>query len=180
MLNFLGYTDTSEIMHVVWVLGSRGLGFAFWDFPFSRWLFSKFHGFRIVYYIYYRTLSLRTSNRHADNVITNCMFRLSLQRKYAKQTTSFDRQNARVADTMKKSPISQASSHLALGHNTIMPFSMLEVYRKSATQHMRRIADYLEMGEGVWYTIEGNNIVFRDGAADPETQSPGPYLTSFR
>lgn len=108
------------------------------------------------------------------------MLRLSLQKKHLKQTTSFEKQNARVANEMKKSEISKSSAHLALGHNTIMPFSMLQGYREAATQHLRRIADYIEMGEGVWYTMEGSHLVFKDGLNDPETQEAGPYLTSFR
>lgn len=103
-----------------------------------------------------------------------------MQRKHIQKITSFDRQNSRVDTTLKQSEISKASDHLALGFNTILPFDLFEAYPSACKNHLMRIADYVELGQGHWYSIEGRNLVFHDGKTDPDTREAGPPLTSFR
>ena len=108
------------------------------------------------------------------------MLRLAVQRMHARKMTSFEKRNARIEAEIRKSVISTYSEHLAMGFNTILPFDMLEQFQTASLSHFSRIADYIELGEGVWYTIQGSNVVFKDGKMDEEAQEPGPYMTSFR
>ena len=45
--------------------------------------------------------------------------------------------------------------------------------------HCKRIADHLELGEGVWWKREVDTLVFFDGDREPATRPEGPPLMSF-
>lgn len=108
------------------------------------------------------------------------MFRLALQRKHENEMTAFEKQNARVEQEIKKSIISTSSDQLSLGRQTIYSFDMLAESPTSSLSHFYRISDFLELGENVWYKVEGNHIVFMDGSDDPDSRDEGPLMMHHR
>lgn len=123
--------------------------------------------------INFRQLSLRTSNRKSEQVITNALFRLSVHRKNPAAAT-------RSSFEVQQSLISQASQGLSLGQNTAMTNEFLNAHQTASLTHLKRIGDYLELGPGTWYTVEDQAIVFRDGWREPEYHAEGPSRTHFR
>ena len=125
-----------------------------------------------MYNINFRQISRRTSNRKSEHVITNALFRLSVQRQHPAATrSSFEEQ---------QSLISRASQGLPLGQNTVIANNFLYTHQTAALTHLKRIGDYLELGPGVWYTAEDDAIVFRDGYGEPEYHPQGPSRMHFR
>lgn len=59
-------------------------------------------------------------------------------------------------------------------------FRLLANNTTSSLQHLKRIADYLELGESVWYKSHETAIEFFDGFNEPESREEGPILTHFR
>ena len=69
----------------------------------------------------YRELTLRTSNRHADTIISNAMFRLTVERmKKDLSPNAFIIQDKKITKALEKSAISRASNGLFLGCNSII------------------------------------------------------------
>ena len=81
---------------------------------------------------YCRQLSLNATNRQADNIITNCLFRLAVQCMKSNQRTSFEKQHQRVCDELAKSPMSKGSETLALGFNTIISQEFMGAHRTAS------------------------------------------------
>ena len=108
------------------------------------------------------------------------MFRLTVQRMKTYQHTSFDKQNQHVSQMLARSTISTSSTALALGANTIIPMSLLQQNLTSSLSHMQRVADYIELGQGFWYTANQEFIEFHDGFKEPNFRAEGPRLTHFR
>jgi hypothetical protein len=80
----------------------------------------------------------------------------------------------------QQSIISQASGGLGLGRNTTFTNTMLATNQTSALNHFQRIADYLELGPDVWYTVESTGIVFHDVEGEPDQRQQGPTKAHFR
>ena len=111
------------------------------------------------------------------------MFRLSVERLKDKNIlTAFYKQQRQVLRMeQKKSHISNASSGLTkMGLNTVIPHAMLEQYQTASLEHLRQVSDYLELGQGVWYSSDDTAITFFDGADCPESRPEGPVKMHFR
>ena len=111
------------------------------------------------------------------------MFRLSVERLKDKNIlTAFYKQQRQVFRMeQKKSHISNASSGLTkMGLNTVIPHAMLEQYQTASLEHLRQVSDYLELGQGVWYSSDDTAITFFDGADCPESRPEGPVKMHFR
>ena len=52
--------------------------------------------------------------------------------------------------------------------------------KNAALTHFKRIADYLEVGEGWWYQSNEDSIEFFDGEICPGSLCAGPAKTHFR
>ena len=107
------------------------------------------------------------------------MVRLALQRLHANKITSFEKQQSRIEAEIKRSIISTASGHVVIGSRTVFRGDLIERFPAATLSHLQRIADYLEVGKRVWYTLEDNDIVFRDGKDDLNSQDAGQCMTSF-
>ena len=57
---------------------------------------------------------------------------------------------------------------------------LLKVNQTAALEHFKRIADYLELGEGVWYKCHDSEIEFLDGSQEEDYKGAGPVKTHFR
>lgn len=127
-------------------------------------------------------MALRTTNRQADKVISDALFRIQVQRTNNEDYVSlaFEVQQASICSTLDKSAISQASSSLFLGCNTIFKHSTLAGAQRASLQFLKNIADYLEHGEGVWYDVHDDGIEFLDGIEELDARAQGPKLKSFR
>ena len=108
------------------------------------------------------------------------MFRLSVQRIKNLKLTSFEKQNQRVSQLLSRSVISKSSATLTLGSNTVLPTALLNQHHTASLSHMRRIADYIELGAGVWFTANEDFVEFHDGATEPNFRQEGPRLSHFR
>ena len=96
------------------------------------------------------------------------------------QMTSFEKQNQRVNQLLSQSVISKSSSTLSLGSNTLLPTALLNQHHTASLSHMRRIADYIELGAGVWFTANEDFVEFHDGVTEPNFRPEGPRLCHFR
>jgi len=56
----------------------------------------------------------------------------------------------------------------------------LTTHGTAALHHFNRIADYLKLGEGMWYTMQEGAIEFHDGDSSPSSHDAGPVLAHFR
>lgn len=114
-------------------------------------------------------------------MITNSLFRIAVQRKGNHTTAaSFDTQNRRINDYAEKSIISKASTGVYLGRNTIVSHNKLAENTTASISHFKRVADFLELGDGVWYKVHPTAIEFLDGYHEPASRKEGPTLTHFR
>jgi len=56
----------------------------------------------------------------------------------------------------------------------------LTTHKTAALHHFKRVADYLELGEGTWYSMREGAIEFHDGDSSPSSHDAGPVLAHFR
>lgn len=59
-------------------------------------------------------------------------------------------------------------------------FHIGEAPSDSLQQHLMRVADYVECGEGVWWTMEGPYITFFDGSDAEDKKKEGPRTFDFK
>lgn len=129
----------------------------------------------------FRNLTMRTSNRHANNIIASVMFRLAIERDECTANTSFEDQQAHFTKMMKKSIISTASCGLRIGQNTIISHTSLSENLTASLNHLKRISDFIERGDGIWYKSHSNGAIeFFDGVENENQRVEGPRLTHFR
>ena len=81
---------------------------------------------------------------------------------------------------ISRSLISLASHVVEFQKNTRLTNEFLREHQTAALHHLKRIADYLELGPGVWYQVDGVGITFFDSEEEPNVRSEGPAKTSFR
>ena len=97
------------------------------------------------------------------------------------KNSSFDKQNLRICHELQRSVISKGSSTLTLGFNTMLSADLMSQNQTATLSHLQRIADYIELGPNVWYTIhEDNTLEFHDGCSEPQTRPEGPPMTHYR
>ena len=80
-----------------------------------------------------------------------------MQRIKTYQLSSFDKQSQHVSQMLARSMISTSSTALALGANTIIPMSLLQQNLTSSMSHLRRVADYVELGFLVYSQLTRNS-----------------------
>ena len=81
---------------------------------------------------------------------------------------------------MSKSPISKASHSLSLGANTVFTSLFFDENKSAVLSHLKRIADFIELGPGNWYVVHEGALEFLDGFHEQDFQAVGPRLTHFR
>ena len=81
---------------------------------------------------------------------------------------------------LSKSPISKASHSLSLGTNTVFTSSFFDANKTAVLSHLKRIADFIELGPGNWYVVHEGALEFLDGFHEQDFQAVGPRLTHFR
>ncbi|KAF6027618.1 hypothetical protein EB796_014070 [Bugula neritina] len=126
-----------------------------------------------------RQLTLNTSNRRASSLITNCLFRIAMQRKKS-ETSYHNTEYNLLRVTAEKSLVSKAARGIYLGRNTIIKNQIFQDCQTAALVHLSRIADYIEHGPNIWYKVHDSAIEFLDGLDEPEYRAEGPKLTHFR
>ena len=114
------------------------------------------------------SISEGTSSRKEDHVRDNSIIRLQAEAKVK-------REEGRTAPW--KSEISKLSSYF--GPLKRSSFNLNEYNDQLWKAHLKRIADFLAVGEGKWWTRKGNVIEFHDGDEDPDTLPDGPELMEF-
>ena len=56
----------------------------------------------------------------------------------------------------------------------------MEKNKTAALQHLKRVSDFLELGDGVWYRVHDTGIEFHDGFDELAYRDEGPIRTHFR
>ena len=110
-----------------------------------------------------RSISLNTSNRQCGKIIDNAMLRFN-----AKQ-----RENTQMDYTkIQESIVSNQAKFLPPSEDTKFPLKLLKTRPTLFQKHCERIADYLLLGEGKWWSLSGSFIVFHDGFLRQSLQEP--------
>ena len=111
-------------------------------------------------------ISQRTSSRKGPHIISNSIVRLQAEKMQR-------RQEQKQEDSL----VSEAAHLLPKEKNT--EFNSEWVQRSDFQYLLMRIADYLECGKGVWWTLNGTTVVFKDGHDEPDDHAEGPRLMHF-
>ena len=149
-------------------------------------MLSIFWGYLLACPIYvildFRNIALDTTNRQADTVIPDSLFRVQVQRCEREDwvSKSFEAQQASILNTLSSSQISRQSNSLFLGCNTIFKFDRLQKSQTASLQFLKGIADYIELGRDIWYCLHDDAIEFLDGDEELDSREPGPRKSSFR
>ena len=100
-----------------------------------------------------RRISLNTSNRQCGKIIENAVMRFRAQQQE-------DR-----GDSYRKqeSAISQQARLLPAAEDTRFPIELLRTRPYLFQTHCERIADFLLEGHHIWWSLDGESIVFHDG-----------------
>lgn len=79
-----------------------------------------------------------------------------------------------------ESMVTSAAHKVPPFKGTSISTSFLKKRMQSWQAHLRRISNYLEHGEEVWWKRKEEFYCFLDSDTDPNFQSPGPLLMHFR
>lgn len=102
------------------------------------------------------------------------------RKKEAKAASGFDPER-QLRNALALSSIRRASSGLRLGSNSYIPNSLMALYHTASLQHLKKISDYIEVGQEVWYKADECGLAFYDGQDErPETLQLGPRKSNFR
>ena len=117
-------------------------------------------------------ISKTTSSGHPSHIIPNSIIRLQAEKQF-----KHHREDTIIT---QQSKISKFAQHLPDMPNTTLGPDVLATEKYQA--HLERIADYLVLGEGVWWHVdkETNCIEFHDSCNEPEYRDAGPPLYHFR
>lgn len=85
-------------------------------------------------------------------------------------------------DTIKKqdSVISHQAKLLDKRSNSIFKEEFIQKNPLLFQAHLKRIADFMLAGEGIWWSKNGEDVEFFDGVDEPCTRPEGPELHNFR
>ena len=98
-----------------------------------------------------RSISLNTCNRQCGKIIDNAMLRFKAKQRENTQTDYTKIQESIVSNQVKFLPPSE---------DTKFPLKLLKSRPTLFQKHCERIADYLLLGEGKWWSLSGSFIVF--------------------
>ena len=113
-------------------------------------------------------ISKRTTNHHAEHVITNIVQRLQFEESH---------DSAAVQETQ----IASLAKAVGRMKNTVITKDLMDKYSSHYQAHLERISNYLVLGRGIWWrrTTSGGAEFF-DGSDTEETKAAGPQLQHFR
>lgn len=118
-----------------------------------------------------RSISLKTCNRQCGKIIDNAMLRFKAKQRENTQTDYTKIQESIVSNQVKFLPPSE---------DTKFPLKLLKSRPTLFQKHCERIADYLLLGEGKWWSLSGSFIVFHDNSLHQSLQEPRlPRLVSI-
>ncbi|XP_071138377.1 uncharacterized protein [Mytilus edulis] len=118
-----------------------------------------------------RRISRNTTNRQPGNIAENCIVRFNYQQKEGNKQNSFHMQDSNIskqARLLKQHPRSAFTAEFLKTKPTLIQC------------HLERIADFMAVGRGIWWSFDNGGIVFHDGPNDPSDRSEGPTLHHFR
>lgn len=116
-----------------------------------------------------RSLAERTTNRQASYVVDTCMLRYLARENKNERFESFSKQ---------ESIISKQAHLLPPMTGSVIPSAILS--RQALWQaHCMRIADFLEVGQNVWWCCDDGNLRFFDGPDDKVDEGFGPQIHDF-
>ncbi|CAC5415677.1 unnamed protein product [Mytilus coruscus] len=118
-----------------------------------------------------RRVSESTTNRQAGHIVNNAIMRITTQQQLTYKQNSFTIQDSCIGKKARLLPPRPSNFFLS---QLIANRSVL------VTSHLKRIADFMICGKGVWWMMEDGNIVFFDGPDDPQFHREGPTLHHFR
>lgn len=118
-----------------------------------------------------RQIVSSTTNRKPNNIIPAILLRLQARRELGQLVSP-------VQNT--ESQVQIASKGLAPFHRTKLEVEFVQKHLRSWQAHLTRISNYMLLGEGVWWKVEGSHYIFFDGDSDPNFKKEMTELPHFR
>ena len=118
-----------------------------------------------------RRLAVQTTSLRHQELIPQMLRRLKAQ----------EMQDSGKKDSYKKqeSLVSKESSRVQKIGRTVLNWQMIGQHPHLIQCHFERVADYVCLGNGVWFSVEDEGIVMKDGPFD-ESNEAGPSVQHFR
>ena len=121
-----------------------------------------------------KRITANTSSNHQGHIIGNLFIRFQVEQKHAK-----DLKEDNDAKTVQHE-ISKLYNAVDKLPNTVVPYEFMARKPRVWHAHLERIADFLLLGEGVWWSQEEEGICFNDGPQKPSKHIEGPQMHHFR
>jgi hypothetical protein len=118
-----------------------------------------------------KRIALNTTNRHADQVIPEVLFRLQMKEREGTLTSSISANQTKVQTAAKS---------LSGYKGTVVEKEFIRCHKSSWQAHLERISNYLVHGPNIWWNDDGRSYIFHDGDHDPDFHPIGPKLHHFR
>ena len=117
-----------------------------------------------------KKIALNTTNRHADQVVPEVLFRLQMKEREGTLISSI---------AAKQTKVQAAAQSVGAYEGTVIDKRFVGHRRSSWQAHLERISNYLVYGPDIWWNDNGRPYVFHDGDHDPNTHPLGPKLHHF-
>lgn len=116
-------------------------------------------------------ISENTTNRQSKYIVDNAVLRYNFQTLKNDPTETISKQNSTISKQAKLLPARKP---------TTLTMQLIQRYPSLVQSHFQRIADYIILGEDVWWCVDSQKMVFHDGPGDEDNRSLGPHLRHFR
>ena len=124
-----------------------------------------------------KNISKATSSYQPDQIVGNMFIRLQAEEKLKGSCPP----HFSSAGTKQQSDVSKLASALPSFPNTLFSSNFLKKHSRSWQAHLEKIADFLVVGEGVWWTRDSEgSIQFFDGIGNEEEHEEGPHVHHYR
>lgn len=112
-----------------------------------------------------------TSNRQPEHIVDNAILRFLSQHKLPSKADSFTRQDSTIS---KQAGLLPATPRSSFTSDFICKRPLL------FQAHLKRISDFMVLGENVWWSWVNGDVVFHDGPTDLNERPEGPPIHHFR
>ena len=119
----------------------------------------------------FKRITNTTSNYNPRQIISNTFIRLQAQKELGQQQDNTAKQQAYISNLAQCLPAAT---------NTHVPLAIVRKYTREWQAHLQQISDYLLEGQGIWWSLDKEDVVFHDISGHPLPEEAGPQLHHFR
>ena len=119
----------------------------------------------------FKRITNTTSNYNPRQIIPNTFIRLQAQKELGQQQNNTAKQQAYISNLAQCLPAAT---------NTRVPLAIVRKYTREWQAHLQQISDYLLEGQGIWWSLDKEDVVFHDISGHPLPEEAGPQLHHFR